>query len=443
MISCIFFVNKRGDVVVSTQFRDSFSVRSLADRFRASILSKTAFEQLPPVNIIEGICFIHLIIADVILVMTSRSNIHCIAAMQYGICLAQLIVRYFKRVSEGVIRENFGTILELIDETVDFGYPQICEAAALQEFISPTEGLKNSVVRDSSLAEAVTAALCGNVPWRTPGLVYHVNEVFVDVIEEMNMLLSREGSTLNSFVSGKVLVKNFLTGMPQCEIVLNTRAFGEGNPGMESLIDDSVSTLEDVAFHPCVRLNRYDEEQKIQFIPPDGEFLLMSYRSSGHLVPPLIIVGARIEEISQTRTEMHFSLKADCGDIQVAEKVQLFIPCPDNTAAVSIVVGKGSATYMTETGTIVWKLGKIGHGEEISFAAETKQIARTSFDHTAWERPPIRIQFQFQSESLTGFKILSLPVKEPEYNYTPRKWIRYTTKAGNYQCRISSNKVRL
>lgn len=429
-------------MILSTQFRDSFSVRSLADRFRGSILSKAAYEQLPPVNIIDGICFIHLIIADVILVMTSRSNIHCIAAIQYGIRLSQLIVGYFKRVGEGVIRDNFATILELIDETVDFGYPQVCEVAALQELIGPTEGLKNFVIRDSSLAEVVTTTLCGSVPWRTRGLVYHVNEVFVDVVEEMNMLLSREGSILNSFVGGKVLVKNFLTGMPQCELVLNTRAFGEGNPVMEALVDDSVSKLEDVAFHPCVRLNRYDEEQKIQFIPPDGEFLVMSYRSSGHLAPPLMIVGARFEEISQTRTEMHFSLRADCGDIQMAEKVELYIPCPVNTAALSIVVAKGDAAYVAEIGMIVWKLSKIGHGEEVSFAAETKQIARTSLDDTAWERPPIRIQFQFRSESLTGLRILSLPVVEPDYKYTPRKWIRYTTKAGKYQCRISSNKVR-
>lgn len=442
MISCIFFLTKRGDVILSSQFRDSFSVQSLAERFRASIMSQNAFDQLPPVNIIDGICFIHLIIADFILVMTSRNNVHCIAAMQYALRFTQLIAGYFKKVGEEVIRENFATILELFDETIDFGYPQLTEVAALQELISSTEGLKNSVVLDSTLASAVTKTLCGSVPWRTRGLVYHVNEVFVDVVEELNMLLSREGVILNSFVGGKVLVKNFLTGMPRCELVLNTRAFGEGVTGMEAVGDDLVCKLEDIAFHPCVRLNRYDEEQKIQFIPPDGEFLVLSYRSSGHLVPPLIIAGARIEEISPTRTEMRFFLKAEFSDIRMAEKVRLYIPCPDNTATVSVVVGKGVATYAAETGMIVWKLSSIAHGEEISFAAETKQITRTSLENTAWERPPIRIEFQFRSESLTGLKILSLPVVEPEYKYVPRKWIQYTTTAGKYQCRLSGNKVR-
>lgn len=36
--------------------------------------------------------------------------------------------------------------------------------------------------------------------------------------------------------------------------------------------------LEDVKFHQCVRLSRFESERTISFIPPDGEFELMSYR---------------------------------------------------------------------------------------------------------------------------------------------------------------------
>ena len=37
--------------------------------------------------------------------------------------------------------------------------------------------------------------------------------------------------------------------------------------------------LEDVKFHQCVRLSRFENDRTISFIPPDGEFELMSYRS--------------------------------------------------------------------------------------------------------------------------------------------------------------------
>ena len=36
--------------------------------------------------------------------------------------------------------------------------------------------------------------------------------------------------------------------------------------------------LDDVKFHQCVRLSRFDNDRTISFIPPDGEFELMSYR---------------------------------------------------------------------------------------------------------------------------------------------------------------------
>lgn len=36
--------------------------------------------------------------------------------------------------------------------------------------------------------------------------------------------------------------------------------------------------MEDVKFHQCVRLSRFENDRTISFIPPDGEFELMSYR---------------------------------------------------------------------------------------------------------------------------------------------------------------------
>jgi hypothetical protein len=33
-----------------------------------------------------------------------------------------------------------------------------------------------------------------------------------------------------------------------------------------------------VKFHQCVRLSRFENDRTISFVPPDGEFELMSYR---------------------------------------------------------------------------------------------------------------------------------------------------------------------
>lgn len=51
--------------------------------------------------------------------------------------------------------------------------------------------------------------------------------------------------------------------------------------------------MEDVKFHQCVRLSRFENDRTISFIPPDGEFELMSYRLSTP-VKPLIWVEAAV-----------------------------------------------------------------------------------------------------------------------------------------------------
>lgn len=39
-------------------------------------------------------------------------------------------------------------------------------------------------------------------------------------------------------------------------------------------------------FHQCVRLSRFENDRTISFIPPDGEFELMSYRLNTHVSEP-------------------------------------------------------------------------------------------------------------------------------------------------------------
>ena len=60
--------------------------------------------------------------------------------------------------------------------------------------------------------------------------------------------------------------------------------------------------LEDVKFHQCVRLSRFENDRTISFVPPDGEFELMSYRLNTQ-VKPLIWIESVIERHSHSRVE--------------------------------------------------------------------------------------------------------------------------------------------
>ena len=57
----------------------------------------------------------------------------CILQIGLKECLKQVFKDYFGELEEESIRDNFVVVYELMDETMDFGYPQTCESKILRE----------------------------------------------------------------------------------------------------------------------------------------------------------------------------------------------------------------------------------------------------------------------------------------------------------------------
>lgn len=112
------------------------------------------------------------------------------------------------------------------------------------------------------------------VTWRKTGLVYKKNECYMDVIEKLNMTVTSGGQVIKSEVVGRLQMRTYLTGMPELKLGLNDKILFE-NEGTSSA---NCVDLEDIKFHNCVKLARFENDRTISFVPPDGEFELMSYR---------------------------------------------------------------------------------------------------------------------------------------------------------------------
>lgn len=94
----------------------------------------------------------------------------------------EVFTEYFKEVEEESIRDNFVIIYELLDEMMDFGYPQATDASLLKEFITQKgHELTKSQVH---VPKAITGAGVTNRP---DNVYYPKNEVYLDVIEKKNM----------------------------------------------------------------------------------------------------------------------------------------------------------------------------------------------------------------------------------------------------------------
>jgi AP-1 complex subunit mu len=142
------------------------------------------------------------------------------------------------------------------------------------------------------------------VGWRPEGIKHTKNEIFLDVVEKLNLLVSANGNVLSSEIIGAVKMRSFLSGMPELKLGLNDKQLFDmtGRTSKGKLIE-----LEDIKFHQCVRLNRFENERNITFIPPDGEFELMTYRLDTH-VKPLIWVEVIVENF--TRSKIEYLVKA-------------------------------------------------------------------------------------------------------------------------------------
>lgn len=87
--------------------------------------------------------------------------------------------------------------------------------------------------------------------------------------------------------------------------------------------------MEDVKFHQCVRLSRFENDRTISFIPPDGEFELMSYRLSTP-VKPLVWVEAAVESYEGSRVEYMVKVKAQFKRRSTANNVEIYVPVADD-----------------------------------------------------------------------------------------------------------------
>jgi len=208
---------------------------------------------------------------------------------------------------ESSLRDNFSTAYQLLEEMVDHGWPLTTEPNILKDMVrTPTmigriqsvvtggmsdalyggtggpsssvvgysgdnmsmnpSGIKLSQTQHHQQQALLPHGITSNTPWRSANVEHSNNEIYIDVIEEIDAVIDgASGRSLGvADVYGSIVARSNLSGLP--DLLLTFRD------------DASVNIVEDCSFHPCVRYRRYEDEGVISFVPPDGEFCLMKYR---------------------------------------------------------------------------------------------------------------------------------------------------------------------
>ncbi|MBW0507955.1 hypothetical protein O181_047670 [Austropuccinia psidii MF-1] len=183
------------------------------------------------------------------------------------------------------IEANFDLVLQLINLTAPTNEAPYgknwCESGLIEELVPSKE--KSLVKLISQAAESFKSKnqirlrpsiFASPIPWRPVGLEYTKQEILLDFTESVSVLLNQDGKAIRYEVIGVVDVRSRLSGMP--DLILR-------------FVDPKKITR--VGFHSCVRQARWDAKQVVSFVPPDGQFRLMSYQStrSPANFPPVIV----------------------------------------------------------------------------------------------------------------------------------------------------------
>ncbi|SCU87771.1 LADA_0E06062g1_1 [Lachancea dasiensis] len=465
MISAFFIYSLRGELIVSKYVKLSVQ-KSMAEVFRIQVINN--LDVRSPVLTLGSTTFHHIkTTGNLWLVSVSRSNADSAAIWEFLYKFSVLLKTYGLD-SETELKDKFMTCYELLDIVLEEGVPmdtELTNVAAKMSIkplmvpdtfhnssdntgsgsdrIIPRSGLLKR--RSSSfISRSSTNEQQSNIPWRRGGIKYKKDEVFLNVMERISILVSKDGSILKSYVDGTVDVTTHLSGMPVCQFGLNdalsvTSPFqdypvGTANKNAIPKAAAGSVMLEDCKFHQCVQLDKFQNDRTINFVPPDGNFELMKYIVRENLNLPFKV--SPIVTVSRSSSiEYRITLKSLFPSKISAKDVQLRIPVPPETVKCQFSTSNGKCKFVPEESAIIWKFSKYQGLTENSLSATAFPVRDVQSSIDQWSKPPMSLNFDIMMFSNSGLVVRFLDILEKEKNYNMVKWIKYISKSGAYEVR--------
>ena len=425
-ISAIYFLDRKGRIIIFRNYRGEVD-QDISEGFINEVLELDE-ANMKPTFTIDDVHYIWIRHQNIYIVAVGKRNINVAMTFSFLYKLKDILIDYFNVLEEETVKDNFVLIYELLDEIMDHGYPQITEGKILKDLIMISSNKKNNKTSKENLA--LTSTMTNAVSWRKEGIRYAVNEAWLDVIEKVDELISSNGNVLSSQINGSVIMKNFLSGMPMVTVGLNDKIV------LQNLGKDTTNSIEmdDLKFHQCVNKKKFENERIIEFIPPDGEFELMSYRLDMQ-IKPLISVKITINTISETRIEYIAKAKTNYKNRSVANNVSIYIPVPLDIQNATFKTTSGSVVYLSDREDLLWFIKRFEGQTELdmncSFQVPTVRID----DTTKHLKRPIQVSFEIPYFTVSGFQVRYMKIVEKS-GYEAVPWVRYFTKNGEYNIRI-------
>lgn len=165
----------------------------------------------------------------------------------------------------------------------------------------------------------------------------------------------------------------------------------------------------------------------------------MTYRVTDNVIIPFkiycnIIETPTIDNPSIPQAiDLDLSVKALFDRLLFAQDVIIKIQIPKNATNVKTHSNLGKAKHEPDKGAIVWRIKKIFGDKDCKLKCEIPLLPVK--DPKPWGRAPVSMEFNIPMFTSSGLRVRFLKITEKS-GYKPLKWIRYVTKAGDFQFRI-------
>lgn len=357
MINSLFILNSSGVIIIEKHWADS-TPRTVCDFFWDEVRKHARKEDVPPVITAPKHFLINVFRSSLFLVASVNREAPPLFVLEFLHRVLDVFVSYFGDVDEMVVKRNFSTVYQLLEELADNGFPLITEPNALNSLIAPPSvgrRVVEFVTGKSRVSDTIGTAAMSVIPWRKSDVRHLQNEIFFDILEELDCIIDTNGAVLKNDVRGTIQVRCLLSGTPDLTLVLS----------------DS-RAIEDVSFHPCVRHGLFEREKVVSFVPPDGEFKLLEYRTpeSAHNAPiylrPEVKLAGTAGTFSFTLGAKPMAAKRATVESSIAAAVSS-IPIDDIVAVIHVMPliatiewtsNFGLVTYDPKTAELTWNVGR-------------------------------------------------------------------------------------
>jgi AP-3 complex subunit mu len=107
--------------------------------------------------------------------------------------LLDVLIEYLGDLSSHTLREHLDVVYQLMEEILDDGRPLTTELNALRDIVMPPSFLKKiiSISGMPGLSKTSSNPFTSPIPWRKTGVRYSANEIYFDLSEQMDAVVSR------------------------------------------------------------------------------------------------------------------------------------------------------------------------------------------------------------------------------------------------------------